>query len=159
MNQTLPTCANCSTPFWPNGQLNPDPRSHICENCTSSSSVGLALSSDASLEPPSGQPIEVIRRVASQPAAQVEVRPRVAVRPRQLPGTAAAPVPQPVPAQPQTLSFNCPACMAFLSVSRDLAIAGTTAPCPHCSSMVIPPRIAPCAAPKSSRESRWRPDR
>ena len=164
MNQTLPKCARCLTSYWPSGHLDPNPSQHICENCVEEKAVdeGVALSSSPDLESP--QP------AGSQPYGEdINVNPRLPrsgsrlrIQPRELPGSPSpnqvkSPIPSPAP--PQTLAFNCPACMGVLNIARDLAIAGTTAPCPHCSSMVIPPRIAPASALRPTRESRWRPER
>lgn len=159
MNQTLPTCVRCSTSFWPNGRLSPDTSTHFCDSCVAQSAE-LALSADPSYEQPTShhpQPtaVEIIRAQPKQPPAG----PRVQIQPRELPGDSALHRPNPNPAVPQTLAFNCPACMAVLNITRDLAIAGTTAPCPHCASMIIPPRIAPAAALRPTPESRWRPER
>ncbi|MFT4549604.1 MAG: hypothetical protein ACI9MB_003578 [Verrucomicrobiales bacterium] len=162
MNQTLPTCAQCSTSFWPNGRLNPDTETHLCDGCEPQQAE-VALSSDPTFDSPSFQArparasIEVILKTpTARPSG-----PRVPIQPRELPGVAPAKrkiQPTPTPALPQTLAFNCPACMAVLNIARDLAIAGTTAPCPHCASMIIPPRIAPAAALKPVQRSHWRPE-
>jgi hypothetical protein len=158
MTQTLPTCTHCSTPFWPTGRLDQDPETHICDSCAAEPAE-VALSGDPNCEMPSPvesrRSIEVIRSYPKQPPLGA----RVQIQPRELPGMPSPPQPKPTPAVPQTLAFNCPACMAVLNITRDLAIAGTTAPCPHCASMIIPPRIAPATAVKPTQESRWRPER
>jgi len=166
MNQTLPTCARCATSFWPNGRLNPDPRKHFCDGCDSDDDE-VALSSDTSFQEKKAAQstrnqslIEIVRgNTKPLPASS-----RLPIQPREMPtprsqqvGRPTRPIPK--PALPQTLAFNCPACMAVLNISRDLAIAGTTAPCPHCASMVIPPRIAPAAAVRPAKRSSWRPER
>jgi hypothetical protein len=164
MNQTLPTCARCSNSFWPNGRLNPDPQGQYCDSCTPQS-FGVELSAEETYEPHPA--VEIIRTTPRTPPLDAS---RVQIQPRELPGELAPPppggdyseqpnpIPNPTPAIPQTLVFNCPACMAVLNIARDLAIAGTTAPCPHCASMVIPPRIAPAAAMRPEHKSHWRPE-
>ena len=162
MNQTLPTCARCATSFWPNGRLSLDPRQHFCDSCMPGAS-GVALSAEDSYDDH-----QVTRSTRNQSLREIiqgnskaltpPSRPRILAR--ELPQTKRPqPRPVPKPALPQTLAFNCPACMAILNISRDLAIAGTTAPCPHCASMVIPPRIAPAAARKPLQQSPWHPAR
>ena len=156
MNQTLPTCARCSNSFWPSGRLDSNPSTHLCETCEPSEPE-VALSADETFEPEA--PTEIIRTKPKTPPANA---PAVQIAPRQLPGdppTSGPAMPIPTPAAPRALVFNCPACMAVLNIARDLAIAGTTAPCPHCASMVIPPRIAPAAALKPVKRSHWRPER
>ena len=162
MNQTLPTCARCSTSFWPSGRLAPDPRTHLCDSCVPE---GMALSSDPSFS--SNDMPEIIRsrpnQSTQQPAGdRVKIEPR-RMHDRNLPGKnigiGGKTRPTPTPAAPQLLAFNCPACMSVLNISRDMAIAGTTAPCPHCASMIIPPRIAPSSAANSNQRPNWRPER
>jgi DNA-directed RNA polymerase subunit RPC12/RpoP len=159
MNQTLPTCARCSTSFWPSGRLNPDSRKHICDSCSAPQMSDIVLSADRSDEEFQAahvqQPVKVNR--TSHGTSGVGLRLRI--QPRELPGAPVANRPTPTPALPQMLAYHCPACMSVLNISRDLAIAGTTAPCPHCASMVIPPRIAPAAAARPARRANWRPER
>ena len=158
MNQTLPTCAHCSSPFWPTGRLDQNPQTHVCDSCALEASE-VALSGDPNCDPPSpAAPRPAVEVIRSNPKS-APLGTRVQVQPRELPGAAPQRQPNPTPAVPQTLAFNCPACMSVLNISRDLAIAGTTAPCPHCASMIIPPRIAPAAAMKPTQEARWRPER
>lgn len=70
------------------------------------------------------------------------VTPVPSIAPRQLPGVQDARAHQ-RPVAMKNISFNCPSCLAILTIKQPEQYDGQAAPCPNCGVVILPPRIAP----------------
>ena len=83
-------------------------------------------------------------RRGSQPAGPTPPPPPQQIAPRELPGTA-HPNPAKQLSKIKQIGFNCPSCLAILIIKQPENYDGQAAPCPNCSVVILPPRIAPAS--------------
>ncbi len=66
------------------------------------------------------------------------------IAPREVPGQA-HPNPAKQLSKVKQIGFNCPSCLAILIIKQPENYDGQAAPCPNCSVVILPPRIAPAS--------------
>jgi hypothetical protein len=80
---------------------------------------------------------------SAQPApAPTPVPAGPGIAPRQLPGVPDARALH-KPVAIKNIGFNCPSCLAILTIKQPEQYDGQAAPCPNCGVVILPPRIAP----------------
>jgi len=148
MSIVVQNCGHCGQAFLPmveNGQAE-----RFCPACLRQAQTAMAPREAApvpepppparfaplSALPPDRRPVD--RRQQPPPA---QPAPPNAMLPRQLPGMADPKAQRPTVVR--QIGFNCPSCMVILIIKQPEDYDGRAAPCPHCGTVILPPRIAP----------------
>lgn len=152
MSIVVQHCSQCTRPFFPT-MANAQPE-RLCPACLGQrhpAAAGSALappvpvSSSPSAHDPSSRPrfapVGVLPPDRRQLPAATPPASAGTLTPRQLIGQPSAKAHR--PAAIRQLGFNCPACLVILVIRQPEEYDGRAAPCPHCGTVILPPRIAP----------------
>jgi hypothetical protein len=94
-----------------------------------------ALPPDRRLPPRRG-----VSQIPSPPLPQQPTH----IAPREVPGQGHS-NPSKQLSKVKQIGFNCPSCLAILIIKQPENYDGQAAPCPNCSVVILPPRIAPAS--------------